>query len=283
MTGAIRQILLLVGVGWFPPNFMGLAVGLFELKEYGMSEERSTERILTRNSIKKFILRVDFMQNTDFEIREIAEAMAIHFDRIEKKQISKFHIHFTESDSELSKQDTFDFVLISEANSVSMTFSEIQKAIWLESSQYRSKETYSDILSKTISEISKINAEMEARRIGLRYVNEFKCEKSRNIGRIFGKRLSLALKHMSSSEAQSRVIGVEEYNNDGYKLRLQYGIPNKFYPAVITLYDLMLDIDSYFGSSCRLEDWETIIADLNHAAYERFVSEINPKYLEELK
>jgi hypothetical protein len=88
---------------------------------------------------------------------------------------------------------------------------------------------------------------------------------------------------MMAQPNQSRVIGVEEYNAEGYKMKFQYGIPNKFYPSAITNYDLIMDIDSYIQSSSSLDEWESIIADLNHSAYQRFIAEINDKYLEELK
>lgn len=88
---------------------------------------------------------------------------------------------------------------------------------------------------------------------------------------------------MANEPELSRIIGVEEYNNDGYKLRFQYGIPNKFYPSVMTVYDLIMDIDSYIESTSTISEWEQIIVNLNHAAYRKFINEINENYLKELK
>jgi len=76
---------------------------------------------------------------------------------------------------------------------------------------------------------------------------------------------------------------MEEYNNEGMKMRFQYGIPNKFYPSVITVFDLVLDIDSFIESESSVNEWEGIISKLNHAAYGKFVKEINPNYIEDLK
>lgn len=248
-----------------------------------MSDNEINDRNLNKNGIKNFILRIDLVKNTTLDISKIAETMTAYFDRAEKRQISNFTLSFTKGDSELTKHEVFDFVLISEDSPASMTFSEVQNAFWIQCTQYRNNLIYKGFVKKVIKEISTICNDTEAKRIGLRYINEFNCEKVNNVGRIYGKRLSAITRAMMKDENQSRVIGVEDYNNDGYKLRLQYGIPNKFYPSVITSYHLLLDIDSYAENTCSISDFEKIISDLNHAAYAKFIKEMNPKYLEGLK
>ncbi len=81
----------------------------------------------------------------------------------------------------------------------------------------------------------------------------------------------------------SRAIAYQEYNADGNKTRVQYGIANKYYPAVISSYDLVLDIDAYFDTNILLEDWSAKISDLNHTAYSCFIETMNEKYLLGLK
>jgi uncharacterized protein (TIGR04255 family) len=76
---------------------------------------------------------------------------------------------------------------------------------------------------------------------------------------------------------------MEEYSNEELKLRLQYGVPNKFYPSSITTYDLLLDIDSYTESNYNVNDWESIISKLNHSAYELFLKEMNEIFIGQLK
>ncbi|GJQ59741.1 MAG: TIGR04255 family protein [Candidatus Scalindua sp. AMX11] len=248
-----------------------------------MNENGINDKNLNKNGIKNFILRIDLIKNKILDISKIADAMASYFDRAEKRQLSNFTLKFTNDDSKLTKEEVFNFVLISETKSVSMTFSEIENAFWIKSSQYRNNLIYKELIKKVIEEISTICNETEAKRIGLRYINEFKCEKISHVGQIYGKRLTTITKAMMKEENQSRVIGMEHYNNDEYKLRLQYGIPNNFYPSVITLCPLLLDIDSYTECTCNISDFEKIISDLNHAAYGKFIKEMNPKYLEELK
>jgi len=248
-----------------------------------MTEDITGDNTLSKNEIKNFILRVDLINNDQLDIAKIAETMSEYFDRTEKKQINKFSINFTKGSSELTKGDTFDYVLVSEEKSISMTFSETQCAFWLESNQYKDNSLYKGIMSKVVNVVDSLCGEAKSRRIGLRYVNQFKCKTKRNIGKIYGKRLSSVVRAMLSGEdLQSRVIGMEEYNDDGFKIRFQYGIPNKFYPSVIGVFDLLLDIDSFIESESGASEWEGIITSLNHAAYGKFVKEINPKYIEVL-
>lgn len=249
-----------------------------------MAEDVTGDNTLAKNEIKNFILRVDLINNDQLNIAKIAEKMSEHFDRTEKKQINKFSINFTQGSSEVTQGDTFDYVLVSEKKSISMTFSETQCAFWLESNQYKDNSLYKGLISKVVNVVDSLDGEVKSKRIGLRYINQFACKTKRNIGKIYGKRLSSVVRAMLSEEdMQSRLIAMEEYNNDGFKMRFQYGIPNKFYPSVITTFDLLLDIDSFIESESGATEWEGIITSLNHAAYGKFVKEINSKYLEDLK
>jgi uncharacterized protein (TIGR04255 family) len=248
-----------------------------------MADEINTNKTLSKNSIKSFILKIDLIMTDRLVIPDIASKISKHFDRAEKRQISNLEIAFTKGSSAIKHQNTFDYVLISEQSGVSMVFSETQNAFWIESSQYKDNSLYKNIIMIAIDSIIELCGEVQSKRIGLRYINEFKCEKAKNVNSIYGKRLTSIMRQMISKANKSRIIGLEEYNNDGYKIRLQYGVPNKFYPSPITVFDLLLDIDSYIENTNSITEWSDVIKILNHSAYDCFVEEINPKYLEELK
>lgn len=248
-----------------------------------MENTEDEDKTLNRNSIKSFILRIDLLQNATLNLTAIAESLTSRFDRAEKKQVSNLTVNFTQNESLFGRKETYDFVLVSEKNSLSMTFSEVQNAFWIESSQYKNNSVYKEIISEVIDVVTDAAEDANARRIGLRYINEFKCDKLNSVGSIFGKRIATIIKNMMGETNQTRVIGVEEYNNEGNKLRLQYGIPNRFYPSQITVFDLLLDIDSYTESTIAFNEVEEVISELNHAAYAAFINEMNDKFLEKLK
>lgn len=244
--------------------------------------ESVEDRTLTKNDIRSFVLRIDLIKNDNLNLGKVVEKLSQYFDRTEQRQVSNFRLSFTTSESELSKEDAFDYVLVSQSKQ--MTFSETQNSFWLETSSYQNNSIYKDIINKTIEIIKSYSPDIESRRIGLRYINEFECKKPKDINRIYGKRLSTIVKNMTSSDSQIRIIGMEERSpEDGIFLRLQYGVPNKFYPARISTYDLLLDIDSYTNIANNVSDWEQTIRILNHAAYNAFKSELNEQFLEQLK
>ena len=248
-----------------------------------MINENNDERVLHKNSIKKFILRVDLMKPNDSVVALIANNLTQYFDRLEKRQITGFTVNFTKGESEMSQQQANDFVLISEKQALSMTFSEHQNSFWLMCDHYQSNKVYKELLYNTIKTINEISSDIVAKRIGLRFINEFQCEHIKRISQIYGKRLASITKKMITVNKLSRVIGMEEYIYDDYKLRLQYGIPNKFYPSIISIRELLLDIDSYIDRKVLLNSWEGVVSQLNHNAYKIFSEEINPKMFEEMK
>ena len=81
----------------------------------------------------------------------------------------------------------------------------------------------------------------------------------------------------------NRSVFVEQYNYSSYFVRVQYGIFNKFYPAVIKNLDITLDIDVYYGGLTPIADWTDVIRDYNHAAFEKFKEYVEPTYIAMMK
>lgn len=246
--------------------------------------DTKTDNTLHKNLVKNFILRIDLIKTEENTMFKIANAMSKYFDRIEKRQLSNFEIEVTTAESKIRQNDKFDYVLVSESRNLNMTFSEVQDAFWIESNQYKNNSIYKEIIECAVNEIKLHTNSVESKRLGLRYINEFRCERKKDIGKIYGKRLSSIVKNMSQgSDNKSRIIGVEEWNCDGLKTRIQYGIVNKFYPSVITLWDLLLDIDSFIESTHDINECSGVIRELNHNAYEKFMAEMNPKFIESIR
>jgi len=78
-------------------------------------------------------------------------------------------------------------------------------------------------------------------------------------------------------------VFVEQYNNGNYFVRVQYGIFNKFYPAVIRNLDVTLDIDVYYGGLRPIAEWTEDIRMYNHAAFDKFKEYVEPSYIETMQ
>lgn len=245
--------------------------------------EASDERKLSRNSISLFILRFDIVQNSKINFDLIIGDISKYFDRTEKRAQTNFELKFTTDKSELNKIESYDIVLINEKDRFSMTFSKSQDAFWFETPNYIDRNTYSKIVDVLLESAEKNNVELLTKRIGMRFINTFNCLEPKQITKIFKLEISKFLIQRIAQENISRIICQDEFNCDTCKTRVQYGIPNKFYPARINNFDLLLDIDAYEDKIHELGSIKDAIVDINHCAYKSFISNVNPIYLENLK
>lgn len=184
---------------------------------------------------------------------------------------------------QLDKIQDCEYVLVSDTNNISVTFSQPQQAFWFETSSYIDNTTYGEIFNKIYIILNEDNESLIAKRIGMRFVNKFQCGSKNDIKKILKHDKSKIIIEMLNDDSLSRVIAYKEYNKDGNKGRVQYGVINKFYPAVISTFDITLDIDVYVDSQIQLNEWISKIGELNHEAYSYFESMINEKFMESLK
>ena len=239
-------------------------------------------RMLSKNPIELFILKFELMKLTEGDIQKIITKISNLFARVEKKTQTNFEIKFTTDISEINKSEVFDYVLINEIDRFSLTFSSTQKAFWFETNYYIDNRTYNELIKHLIIAFDSADIDLTSKRIGMRYINKIKCEKIKDIKKYFNNDISKNLSSRAANSNISRLIIQEEFTYDDLKTRIQYGIPNKFYPAVLNNYDLLLDIDSFDISVLTYKDWENTLLTLNHASYTAFVSFINPRYLQNL-
>lgn len=243
------------------------------------------DRTLYNNGIKKFILKIDFVSNDVNDFASIVNNISRHFTRLEQRTHINYNINvdLRLEKEEVKKEQTPDYVLIDETKSLNLTFSTFQNALIIETARYVNNVSYKECLKVVTDSISKLALNIQCKRIGMRYINSFKSKSPKEIGKVLSKEKAKILSGICQENQLSRVIVQEEYNTDNSKLRLQYGVPNKFYPAVMTTYDLLLDIDSYDDSTHPFEEWDNVIRNLNHMAYDAFVKSMNAQYVENLK
>lgn len=247
-----------------------------------MIENVIIDQTLRKNCIEQFILRIDIIQDDSIDIGNVLAEISKSFDRLEKKSVQNYMINFTQDKLDTEKIETFDYVWVSD-NELTLTYSQSQNAFIFIIINYMNSEIYKKYLSLLITTLHDKKINITAKRIGMRFVNSFKCSKKLDIAKIYGKRLTTIVNAMMNNSNPTRLIGVEEKKFGDDSIRLQYGITNKFYPAEISVIDLLLDIDSYIEDSITVDLWESTTSRLNHLAYNEFIREINPKYLGELK
>lgn len=243
------------------------------------------DRTLYNNEIKKFILKIDFVSNEVNDFASIVNNISKQFTRLEQRTHINYNINvdLKQDKEEVRKEQTPDYVLIDEMKSLNLTFSTFQNALIIETAKYVNNISYKECLKIVKDSIIELALNIQCKRIGMRYINSFQCKALKEIGKILSKEKAKVLSGICHEDQLSRAIVQEEYNTDNSKLRLQYGMPNKFYPAVMTTYDILLDIDSYDDSTHPFEEWDDVIRNLNHMAYGAFIRSMNSQYIENLK
>lgn len=244
-----------------------------------------TERTLHKNGIINFILKIDFTSNNVKDFALIVNDISKCFTRLEKRTHINYNINvdLNSNQDEVKKEMTPDYVLIDEKRSLNLTFSTFQNAFYIETSKYVNNTSYKECLKIVEDSISRLGLSIQSKRIGMRYINSFQSRSPREIGKVLSKEKARIISGICAGEQLSRIIVQEEYTSESSKLRLQYGVPNKFYPAVMTTYDVLLDIDSYDDSTHSFEEWDEIIRTLNHLAYDSFIKSMNPQFVETLR
>ena len=115
------------------------------------------------------------------------------------------------------------------------------------------------------------------------YSKEDKALAKENIKKILQKPNDKVIIDSLAKVNLNRSVFVEQYNNGNYFVRVQYGIFNKFYPAVIRNLDVTLDIDVYYGGLTPIADWTENIRTYNHAAFDKFKEYVEPSYIETMQ
>jgi uncharacterized protein (TIGR04255 family) len=192
-------------------------------------------------------------------------------------------LNSTNDSTNITESDHKDYKLISSKYSSTLTLSEGSRAIYIECNNYIDYKSYIDTIRIVIAGLQTLETPSSAERIGMRFINEFKCSSLSSLKKIFNLRQRPVVINMLKSSFCSRAVAIEEYNYSDMKSRVQYGVINRYYPAVIANYDASLDIDVFDDSSNDISNWDDILKSLNHKAFEIFKDTINEKIISGMK
>lgn len=239
------------------------------------------EQTLPKNKITQFILRIDLPKDCTLNFRQLA--LDLKDDYVRFVENTEHNVHLDIDRHSVTERDFINYVLHAD-NGVQLILNTSQKIISFESNSYIDNSVY---VSRLAAIIEKINNQgivgLMSSRIGMRFINLFPCEKKENIKKILKKPNDKAIIDSLAKVNLNRSVFVEQYNNGNYFVRVQYGIFNKFYPAVIRNLDVTLDIDVYYGGLTPIADWTENIRTYNHAAFDKFKEYVEPSYIETMQ
>ena len=235
------------------------------------------EQTLPRNKITQFILRIDLPKDCTLNFQKLA--LDLKDDYVRFVETKEHNVHLNFDTQEVSHRDFINYTLHADSG-VQLILNTSQKIISFESNTYIDNSVYVDRLAAIIEKINNQGIDgLMSSRIGMRFINLFPCENKENIKKILQKPNDKAIIDSLSKVNLNRSVLVEQFNNGDHFVRVQYGIFNKFYPAVIKNLDVTLDIDVYYGGLTPIADWTENIIKYNHAAFDKFKEYVEPSYI----
>ena len=240
------------------------------------------ERTLNNNKVSTFLIRIDLDESSNLNYGEISEELLRLFP---DRQIQIYpHYNINLDTKKIEKVEVNKYIYQID-NGVVLEVSPVDKSIIFSSTYYTTNDLYKERLEKIVSVFNKFTGGMlMSRRIGMRYINTFQSFKEGNLPNVLNNAETKILKEKKKKKSDlSRLIVVDEYLKEDYRIRVQYGIPNKFYPGKISSKDVILDIDVYAEGLQPINDWCRIVTNYNHAAFDTFINYIRPEVFESLK
>lgn len=242
----------------------------------------NSERTLSNNKVSTFIIRIDLDMSSQVNYNIVSQALSSVFPEQQIHILPHYNVNLDNVSIEKVNVKKFIFKIDS---GVKLEISPIDKAIIFSSNYYTTNDLYKERLRQIIEVLSQeTSRNLKARRIGMRYINTFPSEKEGGLPTVLNSSETKILKDsLMKKEDLSRLIVVDEYFKEDYRIRVQYGIPNKFYPNKISSKDIILDIDVYSEGLQPIESWYDNVSKYNHAAYDTFLKYIRSEVIEHLK
>lgn len=240
----------------------------------------NNSKTLLNNKIDQFILRIDLAQTPAVDFKELAEKLSNDYGEVR----TELHVNYNVDMKKVNvTREEFLKYILGTAPQITLTLDCFEKCIVLESSHYDNNGVYKQRLANIVALIREMQPEASAQRIGMRYINKFPCLKPSEISKYFNTAEANNIKSTLKQKNISRAVLVHEYQFGDYQARVQCGIPNKYYPSVISNYELVLDIDVFGLGVQHIDSWEEAVRDYNHGAYDMFLHYVKPSLLEDLK
>lgn len=240
------------------------------------------ERTLTKNKVSMFIIRIDLDMSSELDYSVISDDLGRIFPN-KQIQISP-HFNVNLDNVSIEKVEVKKFLFLIEP-SVRLEVSPVDKSIIFSSNYYTTNDLYKERLERIVRVFEeRTDRSLKARRIGMRFINTFPATKEGNLPIVLNMSETKILRDsLAKKNDLSRLIMVDEYLKEDYRIRVQYGVPNKFYPNIISSQDLILDIDVYSEGLQAIENWCEVVSIYNHAAFDTFMGYVRDDVVDSLR
>jgi len=152
---------------------------------------------------------------------------------------------------------------------------------------YKKYDSFEDFLSgilPLVEYLSKEYLDLQARRVGLRYINNLK-PKGRgpfSWSKFINEHMLCILDVLEPKKAITRAFHNLEFNYGDFRLRFQYGIHNSDYPAPVRQRVFVMDLDAFSETPESMSNVPRLLSEYHDAIQYAFEQSITDDLREEL-
>lgn len=245
-----------------------------------------SEICYTKNFLKQVIAKIDFAQPlSDLNHESIVAVVAEIKKRYPiSEQATAFQQGIEITDKEIKSSKTefpeWNFHGVNREKTLKINQHFLQVLL----TKYTSESDFKEDLLTPISQIIGSRPEVLIARTGVRFINifDFEIDNFAKVKEYFSESISAHLAAVTNPEECVRSILVNEYLLDETKIRMQSGLFNPDYPAIIKRRHFVLDIDAYIDFPHQIRDVDKYFRDFHAKVQSMFESHITQKLRDEV-
>jgi uncharacterized protein (TIGR04255 family) len=245
-----------------------------------------TEICYRKNFLKQVIAKVDFTQPlSDLNHESLIAIIAEIKKRFPiSEQATGYHqgIEITTQEVKTSKTEfpEWNFHGINRDKSLKINQHFLQVLL----TKYTSRSDFEEDLIKPISHIIGSRTDVLIARTGVRFVNvfDFEIDSFQRLKEYFSEAISGHIASIFKPSECVRSFLINEYFSGETKIRMQTGLFNPDYPAVIKRRHFIIDIDAYIDFPHQIRDVAIYFNDFHLKIQDMFESNITQKLRDEV-
>ncbi len=226
-----------------------------------------------RNFLKEVIARIDFInpiKSLEKEIpKKITESIKENFPIVEPRKAIAQELQISPRSFSHKSQEFIEWNFHGKDKDKTLTIS--QNSIFVSYKKYKAYEDLKNEYLKIVNTIAEIYENIQARRAGLRYINEIILDGDPfSWNDYLNNKILCLLSFYENKSEIARIFHVIEFNYNIFNLRYQFGMHNPDFPAPIKQKRFILDMDAYNEGILDISEVSNLIDNFHFKIQELF-------------
>jgi len=227
-----------------------------------------------KNFLSKVIVKIDFLYPNESLLRSLKKKVSqeiLHFFPISEPRKAVAHeLKITREDVEQKKREGMEWHFFGRQREKEFIVTP-HSLILVHLAYYKFENLFNEF-SQITNAFFEYYDEIQANRLGLRYINDIRFPKEEKIDwkKYINNSLLCLLDFNLHSDKLIRIFHNIDFNHDDFLLKFQFGIHNPDYPAFIKQNSFILDLDAFFNGLILSGDINYLLNSFHNKIQELF-------------